>query len=49
MIVIMLGCFVMSACVDDDYTELNKGETELALTASSADITLAETTRSDEV
>ena len=48
MIVIMLGCFVMSACVDDDYTELNKGETELALTASSADITLAETTRSDE-
>lgn len=48
MLVIMLGCFITGACVDDDYTELDKGETELALTASSNDITLAELTRADE-
>ena len=41
-LLIMLGCAALGACADDDYTELNKGEAELALTASGEEITLNE-------
>lgn len=41
-LLLILGCVVFGACADNDYTELDKGETELALTASSEDITLSE-------
>ena len=29
----LLGCAALSACVDDDYMELDKGQNELVLTA----------------
>ena len=41
-LLVVLGCALLGACADDDYTELNKGETELALTADANDITLDE-------
>lgn len=43
----ILGCVAFGACADDDYTELNKGETELALTASGNDIILDEASHAD--
>ena len=43
-LLVVLGCALLGACADDDYTELNKGETELALTADANDITLDEAT-----
>lgn len=43
----MLGCLGLGSCVDDDYAQLDKGDTELALSADASDITLAELTRND--
>ena len=30
----LLGCMALSACVDNDYMELDKGHNELALSTS---------------
>ena len=46
-LLVVLGCALLGACADDDYTELNKGETELALTADAKDITLDEAAHAD--
>ena len=34
----LLGCTALSACVDDDYMELDKGQNELVLTASKTEV-----------
>ena len=36
----LLGCAALSACVDDDYMELDKGQNELVLTASKTEVVL---------
>lgn len=38
----LLGCAALSACVDDDYMELDKGQNELVLTASKTEVVLNE-------
>lgn len=44
----LLGCAALSACADDDYTELNKGQNELALTASKTEVTLDEQAHAED-
>ena len=39
---LLAGCAFMASCADDDYMELDKGDTQLALTANANDITLDE-------
>ena len=39
---LLAGCAFMASCADDDYMELDKGDTELALTADAEEITLDE-------
>lgn len=43
----LLGCLALSACVDDDYMELDKGHSELALTTSNTEVVLNEQAHSD--
>ena len=44
-----LGALAMlAACTDNDYTELDKGYTELALTASTDEVVLQESNHSSE-
>ena len=38
----LLGCMVLSACVDNDYMELDKGHNELALSTSNTEVVLNE-------
>ena len=38
----LLGCAALSACVDDDYMELDKGQNELVLTVSKTEVVLNE-------
>lgn len=44
----LLGCLFLSACIDNDYMELNKGDNELALTVSNADIVLNEQAHAEQ-
>ena len=39
---LLAGCAFMASCADDDYMELDKGDTQLALTANANNITLDE-------
>ncbi len=39
---LLAGCAFMASCADDDYMELDKGDTQLALTANANEITLDE-------
>lgn len=39
---LLLGVTLFTACIDDDYTTLNKGNDELTLTANTSELTLAE-------
>ena len=34
----LLGCMALSACVDNDYMELDKGHNELALSTSNTEV-----------
>lgn len=43
----LLGCTVLSACVDNDYMELDKGHNELVLTADKTEIILDEQAHAD--
>lgn len=47
-LLIAFGCVVLGSCYDN-YTELNKGETKLALTATNEDITLREAKHAENV
>ena len=38
----LLACLAIGSCADDDYTELDKGSTELAIQANASDLTLQE-------
>ena len=38
----LLGCMALSACVDNDYMELDKGHNELALSTSNTEVVLNE-------
>lgn len=38
----------LSACVDDDYMELDKGQNELVLTASKTEVVLNEQAHADD-
>lgn len=44
----LLGCAALSACVDDDYMELDKGQNELVLTASKTEVVLNEQAHADD-
>ena len=44
----LLGCVALSACVDDDYMELDKGQNELVLTASKTEVVLNEQAHADD-
>ena len=44
----LLGCTALSACVDDDYMELDKGQNELVLTASKTEVVLNEQAHADD-
>lgn len=44
----LLGCVALSACVDDDYQELDKGHNELVLTASRTEIVLNEQAHAED-
>ena len=44
----LLGCAALSACVDDDYMELDKGQNELVLTASKTEVVLNEQAHDDD-
>lgn len=44
----LLLCFVIGACADNDYAELDKGSTELELTANAGSLTLEEAQHGDE-
>ena len=43
----LFTCVAMTACVDDDYMETDKGHTELALTTSATEIVLNEQNHAD--
>ena len=43
----LLGCTVLSACVDNDYMELDKGHNELVLTTDKTEIVLDEQAHAD--
>lgn len=43
----LFACVAMTACVDDDYMETDKGHTELALTTSATEIVLNEQNHAD--
>lgn len=43
----LLGCAVLSSCIDDDYMQLDKGHNELALTTSKTEIVLNEQAHAD--
>lgn len=45
---VLFGCSLFWACADNDYTELDKGNTELSITASSADVVLNEVDHSSD-
>ena len=38
----LLGCMALSACVDNDYMELDKGHNELVLSTSNTEVVLNE-------
>ena len=42
----LMGLSLVTACNDNDYMELDKGDTELAITTSSSEITLSEASHS---
>ncbi len=44
----LLGCIFLPACIDDDYTELNKGESELTLSTNVSEIVLNEEVHSGD-
>lgn len=44
----LLGCMVLSACVDNDYMELDKGHNELALSTSNTEVVLNEQAHGDD-
>ena len=44
----LLGCMVLSACVDNDYMELDKGHNELALSTSNTEVVLNEQAYGDD-
>ena len=48
IVLALLGFAVLSSCADDDYMELNKGNNELALTASNAEIVLDEQSHAED-
>ena len=44
----LLGCMALSACVDNDYMELDKGHNELALSTSNTEVVLNEQAYGDD-
>ena len=44
----LLGCMALSACVDNDYMELDKGHNELALSTSNTEVVLDEQAHGDD-
>ena len=44
----LLSCMVLSACVDNDYMELDKGHNELALSTSNTEVVLNEQAYGDD-
>ena len=44
----LLGCMALSACVDNDYMELDKGHNELALSTSNTEVVLNEQAHGDD-
>ena len=44
----LLGCMALSACVDNDYMELDKGHNELVLSTSNTEVVLNEQAHGDE-
>ncbi len=44
----LLGCMALSACVDNDYIELDKGYNELALSTSNTEVVLNELSHAED-
>lgn len=44
----LLGCMALSACVDNDYMELDKGHNELVLSTSNTEVVLNEQAHGDD-
>lgn len=44
----LLGCMALSACVDNDYMELDKGHNELALSTSNTEVILNEQAHAED-